>query len=146
MGGQLFVYMVIRHNKKEIGFYKILDREKRQFLSQQMLLLVDLRHIARRPTPGNAKQIGGARRLFVRWCTSLHCLRWLRRVPLYVNYVKGQSGPNRDLLYLLHTGYQFYATLYAIWAGQVVVARIESPALAAQANQTQQRSNEAVAW
>lgn len=63
------------------------------------------RHIARRPTPGNAKHIGGARRLFVRWCTSLHCLRWLRRVPLSVNYVKGQSGPNRDLLYYLHTGY-----------------------------------------
>lgn len=45
----------------------------------------------------------------------------------------------------LHTGYQSYAALYAIWAGQVVVARIESPALAAQANQTQQRSVEAVA-
>lgn len=119
-------------------------------------LFVLQRHIARRPTPGNAKHVGGARRRSL-FGGALVCIVCAGRdaVPLSVRptiacevrpspgqigiyyYYYSTTTTTTTLPTYLHTGYQSYcAALYAIRAGWlagwpgVVVARIESPALA----------------
>jgi len=109
-------------------------------------LFVLQRHIARRPTLGNAKHVRGARRRSL-FGGALVCIVCAGRdaVPLSVRpsiACEGPSlGPNRDLLLLLLL--LLYLPTYILdisptalrctpsgLAGQVVVARIESPALA----------------
>lgn len=96
-------------------------------------LFVLQRHIARRPTLGNAKHIGGARRRSL-FGGALVCIVCAGRdaVPLSVRQsrVKGQVSGQIGIYYYstttttttlptyLHTGYQSYcAALYAIRAG-----------------------------
>lgn len=110
-------------------------------------LFVLQRHIARRPTLGNAKHVGGARRRSL-FGGALVCIVCAGRdaVPLSVRQsrVKGQVLGQIGIYYFY---YFIYLSTYWIsvllrcavrhsgwlagWlAGRVVVARIESPALA----------------
>lgn len=114
-------------------------------------LFVLQRHIARRPTPGNAKHVGGARRRSL-FGGALVCIVCAGRdaVPLSVRpsvrqsrvksgQVRAKSGSTTTTTLLL----LLYLPTYILdisptalrctpsgLAGQVVVARIESPALA----------------
>lgn len=111
-------------------------------------LFVLQRHIARRPTPGNAKHVGGARRRSL-FGGALVCIVCAGRdaVPLSVRQSRVKSGQVRaksgsttttTLLLLLYlptyildispTGYQSYcAALYAIradWPGHCCQNRV----------------------
>lgn len=111
-------------------------------------LFVLQRHIARRPTLGNAKHVGGARRRSL-FGGALVCIVCAGRdaVPLFVRPSIACEGPSpgqtRDLPLLLLLLLLLYLPTYILdisptalrctpsgLAGQVVVARIESPALA----------------
>lgn len=110
-------------------------------------LFVLQRHIARRPTPGNAKHVGGARRRSL-FGGALVCIVCAGRdaVPLSVRQSRVKSGQVRaksgsttttTLLLLLYLPtYILDISPTALrctpsgLTGQVIVARIESPALA----------------
>lgn len=96
-------------------------------------LFVLQRHIARRPTLGNAKHIGGARRRSL-FGGALVCIVCAGRdaVPLSVRpsiACEGPSlGPNRDLLLLYYYYYYYYFTyLPTYWISVLLRCAVRHP-------------------